>query len=113
MPAMNGFEEYNHLSEASSLCGSCTENCPMNINLHHLLVHNRRTAVEKNSSLQEKIIWKAWQKAMQNRKMMNVSSYYRNLLLQFFMKKSWGARREFPELAKESFNEMWRNGKVS
>jgi L-lactate dehydrogenase complex protein LldF len=52
MPAMNHFETYNHLSEASSLCGSCTENCPMNINLHHLLVHNRKTAVEKNSSLQ-------------------------------------------------------------
>ena len=112
MPAMNQFEAYNHLSEASSLCGSCTENCPMNINLHHLLVHNRRTAVEKNASLQEKIIWKAWQKAMMNRKMMNISSYYRNLLVRFFMKKSWGNRRDFPEFAKESFNELWRKGKL-
>jgi len=35
-PYLSGVDEYKHLSNASSLCGNCTEVCPMRINLHEL-----------------------------------------------------------------------------
>jgi L-lactate dehydrogenase complex protein LldF len=40
---------YGHLSYASSLCGACTETCPVKIDLHHHLLRNRRLAVERGS----------------------------------------------------------------
>ncbi|MFX8910810.1 4Fe-4S dicluster domain-containing protein, partial [Acinetobacter baumannii] len=44
-PHLQGLDEYKHLSYASSLCGNCTEVCPVRINLHELLLDNRREAV--------------------------------------------------------------------
>ncbi|MCK7558847.1 LutB/LldF family L-lactate oxidation iron-sulfur protein [Chitinophaga sedimenti] len=47
-PHLKGMDEYMHLSFASSLCGNCTEVCPVRINLHELLLHNRARAVDEN-----------------------------------------------------------------
>jgi L-lactate utilization protein LutB len=33
-PHMRGMEEFKHLSYASSLCGKCTEVCPVKIDIH-------------------------------------------------------------------------------
>src|SRR5664279_2792325 len=48
-PHLNGLAGYKHLSYASSLCGKCTEVCPVRINLHELLLINRRKAVERKN----------------------------------------------------------------
>ena len=40
-PHLRGMEEFIHFSFASSLCGSCTQVCPVNIPLHELLLYNR------------------------------------------------------------------------
>ena len=44
-PHLRGIHEFSHLSYASSLCGACTDVCPVKIDLHHHLLHNRRNAV--------------------------------------------------------------------
>ncbi len=44
-PHLRG-NEFQHLSSASSLCGACTDVCPVKIDLHHHLLHNRRNAVD-------------------------------------------------------------------
>lgn len=44
-PHLRGFREWYHLPYASSLCGACTEVCPVGIPLHHLLLANRERAV--------------------------------------------------------------------
>lgn len=43
-PHLRGLQEWKHLSFASSLCGACTETCPVKIDLHHHLLQNRRNA---------------------------------------------------------------------
>jgi L-lactate dehydrogenase complex protein LldF len=43
-PQLRGLNEFQHLSYASSLCGACTDVCPVKIDLHHHLLHNRRDA---------------------------------------------------------------------
>ncbi len=44
-PHLRGLNEFQHLSYASSLCGNCTDVCPVKIDLHHHLLHNRRNAI--------------------------------------------------------------------
>lgn len=44
-PHLRGLRSWRHLSYASSLCGACTETCPVGIDLHHLLLRNRRQAM--------------------------------------------------------------------
>jgi L-lactate dehydrogenase complex protein LldF len=113
MPNLQGFESYGHLSKASSLCGACTENCPLNIQLHQLLVHNRAREVELASSKGgEGRIWKLWQRGMLNRPLMNAPAFGKNMMANLFLKGAWGPRRKFPKFPKHTFNQLWKKGGV-
>jgi L-lactate dehydrogenase complex protein LldF len=109
-PQLWGMKEYKHLSYSSSLCGRCTEVCPVKIDLHKLLLYNRRDSVkEKFSSSTENLMWLFWKKAMLKRKTMERGGVrLKNILLRQFFKKHWGNRREFPRVAQKSFNQMWK-----
>lgn len=102
-----------HLSQASSLCGSCTQNCPVNIPLHQLLLTNR--AYEEEEGLRpksEQWAWKIWRQAMLHRSWMNSPAWSKNLGSQWILYPLWGDRRTFPTFPKHSFNQLWRQGKV-
>ena len=49
-PHLKGMATWNHLSFASSLCGACGDSCPVEIPIHHLLLENRKVAVESGVS---------------------------------------------------------------
>ena len=49
-PHLRGLQDWKHLSFASSLCGACTETCPVKIDLHHHLLQNRRNAASQKPS---------------------------------------------------------------
>jgi L-lactate dehydrogenase complex protein LldF len=108
-PHLNQLDEYKHLSYASSLCGNCTEVCPVRINLHELLLENRHEAVEQGFvSFAERMAWKVWKQASMSRKLMNMgSSKIKNFVLNNFVKewKKHHGELHFPE---KSFNEMWK-----
>ncbi|REK36139.1 MAG: iron-sulfur cluster-binding protein [Bacteroidetes bacterium] len=108
-PHYNGMKEFKHLSYASSLCGKCTEVCPVKIDLHKLLLYNRRDSVEqKTSGISEKWMFMIWKKAMLSRSLMNKGGAgLKNFLLKNFFKTAWGDRREMPEIAPKSFNQLW------
>ena len=46
-PHLRGMEEFKHLSYASSLCGNGTEVCAVKINLHEILLENRKESVDR------------------------------------------------------------------
>jgi L-lactate dehydrogenase complex protein LldF len=74
-PHLKNLKTYKHLSYASSLCGNCTEVCPVRINLHELLLENRYESVaEGGSSVSERVAWKLWKQASLHRSMMNMSN---------------------------------------
>jgi L-lactate dehydrogenase complex protein LldF len=114
-PYLRGMHSYGHLSYASSLCGNCTEVCPVRINLHELLLHNRHKAVEENyTSGGEKMAWFAWKQASLSRRMMNmVGGKMKNIFMKRFFSKAWGEDRELPVFAPKSFNQLWKERKNS
>jgi L-lactate dehydrogenase complex protein LldF len=113
-PQLWGLKEYKHLSYSSSLCGRCTEVCPVKIDLHKLLLYNRHDSVnEKLGTTTENVTWLFWKKAMLKRSMMDKGgAMLKNFMLKQFFKKQWGNKRELPKVAPKSFNQLWkeRNG---
>jgi L-lactate dehydrogenase complex protein LldF len=84
--------------------------CPVKIELHKLLLYNRRDSVEADlSSKSEKWTYVFWKKAMLKRETMNKGgASTKNFILQNFFRKSWGDRRDLPKVADKSFNEIMR-----
>src|SRR5271155_67438 len=56
-PHLRGLQNWKHLSSASSLCGACTEACPVGIDLHHHLLQNRRNAAQGKPSFFERVLY--------------------------------------------------------
>jgi len=109
-PHMAGMDEYKHLSYASSLCGKCTEVCPVKIEIHKMLLLNRRDAVKEGLvTTKEKWGWALWKKGMLTRRMMDFfKGKTKNFLLRKFFKKSWGHYRDMPNVAEKSFSQAWK-----
>jgi L-lactate dehydrogenase complex protein LldF len=107
-PHLKSMHDYKHLSNASSLCGNCTEVCPVRINLHELLLENRHEAVvQGESKVFERVAWKAWKQASLNRSMMNFSNgNLKNKIVNTIF-KGWTAHRSNLDFSKKTFNEMW------
>lgn len=108
-PHFKGMEEFKHLSNASSLCGNCTEVCPVHIDLHTLLLYNRNEAVEEgHTDLSERVAWKLWRRSMMSRKAMEQPSpALKTMGVNFLFKNAWGKRRAPLKFASKSFNKMW------
>lgn len=108
-PHFKGMKEFKHLSFASSLCGSCTEVCPVNINLHELLLFNRNDAVKRgHTKASDRISMYIWKKTMLKRRRMDAgSNKMKNLLMRILFKKSWGPGRTIPKIHERSFKKQW------
>ncbi|MBK0383420.1 iron-sulfur cluster-binding protein [Pedobacter sp. SD-b] len=109
-PHLKGMEEFKHLSYASSLCGKCSEVCPVKIDIHKMLLLNRRDSVERNlNSRLEKVGWYFWKKGMLKRSFMDqFGGSFKNLMLSRFFKKTWGGQRKLPKVAVKSFSKDWK-----
>ncbi|MGZ4035944.1 MAG: LutB/LldF family L-lactate oxidation iron-sulfur protein [Bacteroidia bacterium] len=112
-PHFRGMEEFKHLSFASTLCGKCTEVCPVKIDIHKLLLINRKQSVDnKLSTKTENWVWHFWKKAMLKRsKMDKGGAKLKNFMIKQFFKKQWGERRELPQVTQKSFNQIWKERK--
>lgn len=101
--------DYKHQSFASTLCGKCTEVCPVKIPLHNLLLVNRKEAVDQKPERADNNKIFVWKKAMMSRKLMDIASgSTKNMILRQFFKKNWGSKRKLPEIQNKSFSQLWK-----
>lgn len=109
-PHLKGMEEFIHLSYASSLCGNCTQVCPVNIPLHELLLYNRSESVTKGISKKgEKFSMDMMERFLSKRKRLDrFGPGLKNLGVRMVFKNVWGPRRELPKFAEKSFRDMWQ-----
>jgi len=108
-PHLLGMEKWGHLSEASSLCGACTDVCPVGINLHHLLLKNRNEIYQEHKS---GIFWNSaiagWSfivKARSRLEMFRPIICIGNKILRKVLSPQ--RARKIPKLSKKSFAQMW------
>lgn len=108
-PNLKDLGEWNHLSHASSLCGNCTEVCAVKINLHELLLNNRRETVRLGKgNMFEKIAWAIWQQSMLYRPMMNLGNAKIKNWMMNKLFKGWVAHRSGLQFPEKTFNQLWK-----
>ena len=111
-PHLRGMHDYKHLSYASSLCGNCTEVCPVKINVHELLLENRReSVVSGEADFAEKFAWKMWKNASMSRMLMNQgNATIKNWVINK-MFKGWSNQRAPLSFPKKTFNQMYQESR--
>ncbi len=116
-PHLRGLKDWKHLSGASSLCGACTEACPVKIDLHHHLLQNRRNAVVEDAPILERLAYQLfamvvnhptlWQFAKElGRTFQPLHRWV--LRSKLDPARAWTATRDIPPMAEMSFKEWWR-----
>lgn len=109
-PFLSGFSDFGHLSEASTLCGKCSDVCPVKIPLHHLLLGNRRMKVSMGlQSAGWKLGMKGYSYLFSRRR--RLDALRGSLKQQFFRMadSQMGPDREVPRFASGSFSQQWKN----
>lgn len=119
-PHLRGLKEWKHLSYASSLCGNCTEVCPVKIDIHHHLLRNRRNAVRQGlNRWEEKQAFRMWLWAMKSSKRYRLFSRLARMGDWWFRKlgmdkralanplHGWTKSRTLPKLADQPFRDWW------
>jgi L-lactate dehydrogenase complex protein LldF len=119
-PHLRGLQDWKHLSFASSLCGACTETCPVKIDLHHHLLQNRRNASVQKPSFLEKCAFKAFAWVVNQPAIYSLAKRVGRLAqmahplvkgTRLDPAYSWTRTRDLPPVAAETFKEYWRNRK--
>jgi len=119
-PHLRGLQNWKHLSGASSLCGACTEACPVKIDIHHHLLHNRRNAVAEKPLWWEKWVWRGFAFAMRRPWLYRLGVRLAPLAQKLHPViqgtpldplQAWTQTREFPEAAPTSFHDLWQQRK--
>ena len=107
-----GLKEYNHLSSACSVCGKCTEVCPVKIPLHHMLLINRRDAVRAGSG---GFIWnsgmKGYEFAFSKRSRLDFLGGNSKNIFTLLGANALGKKKQLPKMADQSFSKQWTTKK--
>lgn len=130
-PQLMGIDKAPELPFASSLCGACHDVCPVKIDFPKVLLELRKNVVlSKNLSIRsgkdliEKLGIRFWRFTVENESIYRITnklSYY----LQSPWKKSngklsslpfpfsrWTEKRDFPQVAKKTFRDKWKEIKA-
>lgn len=116
-PHLRGLQEWKHLPFASSLCGACSEVCPVKIDLHHHLLQHRRTARAAKPVWWEKLAFRGFALLVNTPWLWRLSLAVGRVGQRFhgLVKGTkldpayvWTQSREAPALAGQSFKAWWR-----
>ncbi|MBA2443361.1 MAG: iron-sulfur cluster-binding protein [Rubrobacter sp.] len=122
-PLLKGNEEAKDLPHASSLCGACTEACPVGIPLHELLLKLRNRQVDEGlAGKGQSVAFKGFENTMKSPALYKISGKVGRMAQKPLVKDGkigrklpgplagWTGTRDLPALAKKPFRELWREG---
>lgn len=112
-PHLRSMSEFGHLSYASSLCGNCTEVCPVKINIHEMLLENRAIYVDEgHAEMKERISWKAFKTGVSYKLLMNFPTQgMKNKAFEKLFSPLWGEHRAPLVFPKKNFAKLWKERK--
>lgn len=120
MPLLEGYDSWKELPYASSLCGACTEVCPVKIPLHDLLIEHRKDEVNQGlAPVTETIAFKGFGLMASHPGLYQAATKLAGMSMGLMAKDGfiekgpgllggWTDVRDLPQPAKESFREWWR-----
>jgi len=117
-PHLRGLQQWKHLPSASSLCGACTEACPVRIDLHHHLLHHRRNAAAEKPWWVEKILYAGFIFLLNRPKLYalggRVGAWLQplhNLIKGTVLDpaRPWTRTRDLPRLSARAFRDEWKD----
>lgn len=109
-PHLKSMSEFGHLSFASSLCGNCTEVCPVKINIHEMLLENRAIFVDEgNADVKEKLSWKLFKIGTSSKMFLDIApASIKNKAFNKFFEPLWGSHRAPLVFPKKNFAKLWK-----
>ncbi|MDL4839595.1 LutB/LldF family L-lactate oxidation iron-sulfur protein [Aquibacillus rhizosphaerae] len=124
-PLLGGYEDYKELPYASSLCGACTEVCPVKIPLHEQLILHRKKIVEdeKKSGFGENVAMSGFGIMAGSSRLFNTATRMAPYLVTPYAKdnaiskgpgpvKPWTDIRDLPVPQKERFRDWFKSRKT-
>jgi L-lactate dehydrogenase complex protein LldF len=110
VPLLTGLEHAPDLPHASSLCGACTDVCPVKIPLHELLLELRKDLVEERiTSLRERLAFTLWSIAWSRPSLYRVSTALARIGQRLAPRvgpgRAWTAGRSLAPLARRRFRD--------
>ncbi|MBN2013484.1 iron-sulfur cluster-binding protein [candidate division KSB1 bacterium] len=116
-PLLVGLNKASPLPNASSLCGSCKQVCPVVIDIPRMLLDLRHDLTkQKKSSKTWKIGMYIWAKSNRSEKWYKMTgrlikaSRYLPISKLPGLLKNWTRFREMPQPAAKSFHDIWQDG---
>jgi len=116
-PSMIGMEDAGELPFASTLCGACAQECPVKIDLPHLLVHQRARSVDEGaaSSTMENSAVSSWARAMSSSRgyayavaAARIAGVFSPVLPWISSAvRAWSKQRSMPKVAAMTFKDWW------
>ncbi|MFS0822057.1 LutB/LldF family L-lactate oxidation iron-sulfur protein [Bacillus sp. 1P02SD] len=121
-PLLGGYDDHKELPYASTLCGACTDACPVKIPLHQLIHKHREVIVEREgrAPISEKLLMKAFGFGASSPSLYQMGSKLAPTLTKPLthgdkitkgvgMLKEWTDVRDFPAPNKERFRDWFKN----
>ncbi|WP_079523221.1 LutB/LldF family L-lactate oxidation iron-sulfur protein [Solibacillus isronensis] len=119
-PLLGGYDDYKELPYASTLCGACTDVCPVKIPLHQLLHKHREVIVEREgrAPISESLLMQAFGMGTSSQSIYQLGTKVASTVMKPFTKnekitngpgplKNWTAYRDFPSVQKERFRDWF------
>lgn len=121
-PLLKGDEKSRDLPHASSLCGACSETCPVGIPLHELLLKLRNRQVNEGlAGKAEELVFKGFARTMKSPKLYGLTTKAGRVAQRAAVKdgsvrpmpgplSGWTDFRDLAPLAEKPFSQMWKEG---
>jgi L-lactate dehydrogenase complex protein LldF len=115
-PLLQGLHNAAPLPNASSLCGSCKQVCPVDIDIPRMLLDLRHDLVEqRHTELKWDAAIKAWEVANASPRLFEWGGHVAGVALRMGVDRivpsplgEWKKHRDFPDFAPKSFRQRWR-----
>jgi L-lactate dehydrogenase complex protein LldF len=110
-------KKYNSLPFASTLCGSCSNVCPVKINIHEQIFKWRQTIIKrqkyniKNMLLARILVGVLTKPMVYNAASRMLKYIYASNILKIKFLNPWYKQRELPKLPQQSFKQWYKENK--
>ncbi|WP_153733606.1 LutB/LldF family L-lactate oxidation iron-sulfur protein [Sporosarcina obsidiansis] len=123
-PLLGGYDDFKELPYASTLCGACTDACPVKIPLHELLHKHRQVIVEEEgrAPISERLAMKAFGIGASSNPLYSMGAKVASTAMKPLTKneriskgpgplKEWTDLREFPAVGNQRFRDWFYDQK--